>query len=398
MSTDAELLRRYVDDKSESAFTELVQRHLGLVYSVSLRRVGGDAHLAEDVAQKVFADLARKSSSLLDRPTLGGWLYASAHLASAAIVRSERRRKAREAAAHSMQTSLSSSEPGPDWARLRPVIDDAVVTLRDDDREAIALRFFEKRSFAEIGAALRVTDEAARKRVDRALEQLRAQLARRGITSTATVLGLALGAIGAATPPATLCSKVAAHALSTSAAGTSLPTTITGALWPAAAALIVGGVLFNAQSTTTASLRSEVARLTAENVTLARVRAENIRLAREIAALSDAPIQAPAPVAAPAPVETAAAPRKINAQITVNPEGRLAWNGEPVSLGTFINQLRALQAGADPEGRVHIRAIGAEFSPLTYVIDEVRKTQLGHVTVESTATPDSRLHAAWFWF
>lgn len=158
MTADSELLRRYVDEKSETAFAELVQRHVGLVYSVALRRVAGDAHLAEDVAQKVFADLARKAAMLRDRPTLGGWLYASAHLASAAMVRSEQRRKARETEAHSMQTTLTSTEPEPDWTRVRPVIDDVVVILKEEDREAIALRFFEKRSFAEIGLALHVTD------------------------------------------------------------------------------------------------------------------------------------------------------------------------------------------------------------------------------------------------
>ncbi len=134
MTADSDLLRRYVDEKSEAAFTELVQRHVGLVYSVALRRVGGDAHLAEDVAQKVFADLARKAATLRERPALGGWLYASAHLASAAVVRSERRRKERETAAQFMQATLSSSDAEPDWTRLGPVIDDVVVGLKDDDR------------------------------------------------------------------------------------------------------------------------------------------------------------------------------------------------------------------------------------------------------------------------
>src|SRR5579859_7351651 len=96
MMDDPELLRRYVEDHAEEAFTELVGRHLGLVYSTALRRVGQDAHLAEDVAQKVFIDLARKASLLRGRATLSGWLYVSTHVASAAVVRSERRRKTRE--------------------------------------------------------------------------------------------------------------------------------------------------------------------------------------------------------------------------------------------------------------------------------------------------------------
>src|SRR5215207_7028006 len=96
MKPDRELLRCYLDQNSETSFAELVQRYLGLVYSTALRRVGGDAQLAEDVAQKVFSDLARKAASLTERASLAGWLHVSAHVTSAAVVRSERRRKARE--------------------------------------------------------------------------------------------------------------------------------------------------------------------------------------------------------------------------------------------------------------------------------------------------------------
>ena len=396
MHPDSELLRRYLEQKSESAFTHLVQQHIGLVYSVALRRVGGDAHLAEDVTQQVFADLARKAPSLAGRPTLGGWLYASALLASAAVVRREHRRKTREAAAHSMQSTLaSSSSDDADWASLRPVIDEVVIALKDEEREAIALRFFDQRSFAEIGAALRVTDEAARKRVDRALEKLRTLLARRGITSTAVALGLALGTIGAATAPAALSAKIAAQALTTAPAGASIGA-IGNMLWPAAAALIVGSILLSTQSNTNAGLRSEIARAMAGQSALARMQAENDRLARDIAALSAARPAPPPRAAPPAPPPPAARP--VNARITVSPQGTIAWNGEPVSLRDFLVRLRSLQATGDPEGRIHIRGVGAEFSPLTYVIDEVRKAQLPHVTIESTAKPDPASQPQWFWF
>src|SRR6266516_1912148 len=72
---DSELLRRYAENGCETAFTELVKRHLDLVYSAALRQVGGDAHLAQDVAQTVFVDLARKASSISARSVLTGWLY-----------------------------------------------------------------------------------------------------------------------------------------------------------------------------------------------------------------------------------------------------------------------------------------------------------------------------------
>lgn len=92
MTSDGELLRRYAEGDSEEAFGELVRRHLNLVHSAALRQVNGDAHLAQDVAQSVFTDLARKAASLVDRPVLTGWLYASTHIAAATAVRTERRR------------------------------------------------------------------------------------------------------------------------------------------------------------------------------------------------------------------------------------------------------------------------------------------------------------------
>ncbi|MGA2179858.1 MAG: sigma factor [Verrucomicrobiota bacterium] len=100
MTPDCELLRRYAGTKSEEAFAELVRRHVNLVYSAALRQVNGDVHLAQDVAQTVFTDLARKAVSLLRRSTLTGWLYTSAHFAAAKAVRTEQRRHAREQEVH----------------------------------------------------------------------------------------------------------------------------------------------------------------------------------------------------------------------------------------------------------------------------------------------------------
>ena len=96
MTPDSELLGRYAQTRSEDAFAELVRRHVNLVYSAALRQVNGDAHLAQDVAQTVFTDLARKAGSLARRESLTGWLYTSAHFAASKIVRTENRRRDRE--------------------------------------------------------------------------------------------------------------------------------------------------------------------------------------------------------------------------------------------------------------------------------------------------------------
>src|SRR5438094_779162 len=101
MTDDAELLRCYADAGSESAFSELVARHLPLVYSAALRQVGGDSHLAQDVTQSVFTDLARKAGPVArrlsdERHVLSGWLYTSTRFAASKLVRAERRRYSRE--------------------------------------------------------------------------------------------------------------------------------------------------------------------------------------------------------------------------------------------------------------------------------------------------------------
>lgn len=199
MLEDPDLLRRYVTDRSQDAFAEIVRRRVDLVYSVALRQVGGDAHLAQDVTQKVFADLARKAPGLVERPAISGWLYRSAQFAASDLVRSERRRKAREQQTFAMQ-EITTPEPTPDWERLRPLLDTAMGELNDADRDAVALRFFEGRPFADIGRALQLTEEAARKRVERALDKLAAALSRHGVTSTSAALGVALAGQAAAAP------------------------------------------------------------------------------------------------------------------------------------------------------------------------------------------------------
>ncbi len=400
MKSDAELLRSYHDEKSEVAFTALVQRHLNLVYSVALRRVGGDTHLAEDVTQRVFADLARKASNLTGHSTLTGWLYVSANVASAAVVRSEQRRKVRETEAHTMQNLTSSSADEADWARLRPAIDDAIVELGKEDREAVVLRFFGQRSFGEVGAAIHVSEEAARKRVDRALEKLRSILARRGVTSTVAALGLALTAVGSGIAPAALTAKVATHAMAQGAAsaGGSIAGTLTSVLLPTAAALVVGGLLISAQQRTNDELRRELAQATQGNQAIAALRTENAGLAREVAVAEESRRRqaatvpsAPIPIASPAP-----GPRAVSAQVSVSSRGTIAWEGKPVNLREFITLMQTLRQTADPESQIVIQGNSTTFSALAYVIDEIRKAEFNHVTVESDATPDPKLGFSWF--
>lgn len=212
METDPELLRRYATDGSEGAFREIVERRFGLVYAVALRQVGGDEHLARDVAQRVFSELAQQATRLADRPAITGWLYRTARCTGIDVVRTERRRRERETEAQIMQ-DLTNIETETEWSALRPVLDDAVSALNDNDRDLVTQRLFEERSFGQIGHALCISEDAARMRFERALVRLRRQLCGRGITSTTAGLTMVLSNQAVATVPAGFVDSVAGAAL-----------------------------------------------------------------------------------------------------------------------------------------------------------------------------------------
>jgi len=215
MLSDCELLRRYVENNSEAAFTELVQRHVNVVYRAAFRRVGRNAHSADDVTQRVFTDLARKAGTLLDRSNLAGWLYTSTRFAAAEVVRTEQRRRAREQEAQAMHELDSNSTLSAD--RLEPFLDEVMDHLPAQDRDAVLLHFFQGHAFAEVGAQLSLSPDAARMRVNRALERLRTGFARRGIVSSAGALAALLSAQATFAAPAPLALAVASQALAQSA-------------------------------------------------------------------------------------------------------------------------------------------------------------------------------------
>ncbi|HUK83270.1 MAG TPA: sigma-70 family RNA polymerase sigma factor, partial [Verrucomicrobiae bacterium] len=177
MMGDWELLQAYAKQRSETAFAELVQRHLNWVYSSALRQVG-DRHLAEDVTQAVFVLLARKAGSLRRGTILTGWLFRTTRFVAARAVRSEQRRKTREQAASAMSTTTDNEQL---WEQLAPHLDQAVAALSETDRSAILLRFYERKSLREVGERLGISEEAAKKRVSRALDKMRDHLTRRGV-------------------------------------------------------------------------------------------------------------------------------------------------------------------------------------------------------------------------
>ncbi len=220
MAHDSELTKALVEGNAEAALGELVRRHVDLVYATALRQVGRDAHLAEDVVQVVFARFVHRAAALRDRESLGGWFYTTAHHVAANVVRGERRRKDRELEAQTMENIRPTAELGTDWSRLQPVLDDAMHEINERDRDAIRLRYFERMPVAAIGARLGVTENAAAKRLERALEKLRVRLTRRGITSTGLALAAVLEGQASVTAPAGLAASVTSLVLTGAAAGT----------------------------------------------------------------------------------------------------------------------------------------------------------------------------------
>lgn len=216
MTDIGQLLRQYVEEGSEQAFGELVTRHIDLVYAAALRRAGGDAHFAQDVTQTVFTDLARKAKTLPCDVLLGGWLYRHTCFTAAKAVRAERRRQAREREAAEMNSTNDSESA---WDRLAPVVDDAMNALAAGDRDVLVLRFFEGQNLRTVGAALGTNEDAAQKRVSRALERLRETLARRGVALSATALAAALGSQVAMAAPAGLAAAISSVSLGSAAAG-----------------------------------------------------------------------------------------------------------------------------------------------------------------------------------
>jgi RNA polymerase sigma factor (sigma-70 family) len=224
---DMALLREYVRSHSEDAFATLVARHINLVHSVALRQVR-DAHLAQEVTQVVFILLARKAGALSSTTILSGWLCRTASYAAANVLTLQRRRQSREQEAF-MQSVLNDIESEA-WTHIAPLLDPALARLGAKDHDAIVLRYFEGRSLNEVGVALGSSEEAAKKRVNRALEKLRRFFSKRGVTLTTTLIAGAVTANSVQAAPVALAVTIAAATAKGAALSGSTLALVKGAL------------------------------------------------------------------------------------------------------------------------------------------------------------------------
>jgi RNA polymerase sigma factor (sigma-70 family) len=291
---DHKLLRQFTRTGDQLAFTALVRRHINLVYSAALRQVRSP-HLAEEVAQSVFADLARDAAKLKPDTILTAWLYEVARRTAIDVVRKESRRQLREQIAVEMNTMNATAN---DWTQIEPLLDDAMAALSQTDRTAVLLRYFENKSLAEIGAALGTSNDAAQKRVSRAIDQLREFLAQRKVTVGASGLALIISANAVQAAPASLATTIATTALAGTAVAASTAviaaktiamTTLQKTLVTTALAIVAGAGIYQAHQA--AQLRDQVQTLQQSQSPLAgqidQLQRERNDATNQLAALRD---------------------------------------------------------------------------------------------------------------
>jgi RNA polymerase sigma factor (sigma-70 family) len=334
---DIALLRQYADSGSEAAFEALVSRRIGFVYSAALRQVG-NTHLAEEVTQMVFILLARKARRISDQTALSGWLFNTTRLTALAQIRAAAKRRD-----HEQQLQMENEpEPAPTeplWQQISPLLDEALGTLGEKDRRALLLRYFEDKTLAEVGQALAVGEDGARKRVARALEKLHDYFVRRGISSTAVAVAGTLAAHAVHAAPAALAKSVTAVAVAQGAAASgSTFALVKGALkfmvWSKTQTAAVGLVVAGLAAISIQQHRSQT-RLREENGIL-RQQQETLQVDNE--RLSNLAAQAPS---APAP------------QVRPSQE-LLSLRGEVGLLRRETNELRSqLVKAAEPQAQPH---------------------------------------------
>ena len=265
---DGTLLRSYAKNGSEDTFEKLVRRHINFVYSIALRQAGQS--LAEDVVQMVFLTMAQKAEELSQQTHLAGWLHTTTRFISAKVVRSEVRRNARERES----IMINCGNTPPVLENIAGNLDEALGALNEKDRTAILLRFFNGLSHLELAKALGISDDAAQKRVSRALDKLHALLVQRNPSLTPTTLATLITAHGIQTSPAALVTSVTGLCAAWTPAIATTPTMTFGTLMTIKTKLLCASAIFIAGVAVPTLLWKQ---------SESRLKSENQRLSAELA-------------------------------------------------------------------------------------------------------------------
>jgi RNA polymerase sigma factor (sigma-70 family) len=199
--TDAMLVQEYAESRSPRPLAELAARHADWVYSAALRMMH-DADLAQDVTQAAFLVLVQKAQTLGDTP-VNAWLFRVTRFAAKHALRDRARRKKHEG----MAAMMFKTQSAETWMAVAPLLDELVGRLNESDRRAILLRFYQGKSMAEVGSTLGISEDAAKKRVAKAVKRLRELFSGRGANVPADVLGIVLLNHTTQAAPANLAAK-----------------------------------------------------------------------------------------------------------------------------------------------------------------------------------------------
>jgi len=275
--TDSQLLRDYAERRAEAAFGELLRRHVDFVYSAASRLVR-DAHLAQDVTQSVFIALARDAGRLAGHPLLTGWLHRTTLNIAAQTIRTEVRRRAREQEAAAMN-QLNAKDSDAAWDEIAPALDSALGELAESDRDLLLLRYFQHRSARDLAGMLGISEEAAQRRVSRAVEKLRELFVRRGVIAGPAGLAAAISGNAVQAAPAGLPAAISTAVAGALPAATAITTTQIIAmttLQKAAVILIIAAAIGTAvyEARRAAVLGAETAALRARQAQLDDLRRE----------------------------------------------------------------------------------------------------------------------------
>jgi RNA polymerase sigma factor (sigma-70 family) len=204
---DFAFLRQFAREGDQSAFGALMRRHLDLVFGTALRKVG-DEGAAQEVAQNVFMALARKAWRFSPEDSIPAWLHRTTVLESKQWLRGELRRRRREQTAAQLGTTMKTPDEQPAIRALMPLLDEALLSLREKDRTALLLRFYEQRSLREVGNSIGVGEDAAQKRVASAVDRLVLFFQRRGFRTAGSAVAVAALKQAVSAAPASVANSV----------------------------------------------------------------------------------------------------------------------------------------------------------------------------------------------